>query len=128
MTLTVNIKLDDETVAELCHELNRTWCSMNGDTSHIAWWAAPRWQRDSAKAGVAFARANPDATPADQHEAWMKAKLDDGWVYGEEKDPHLKTHPCLVPYSELPFGQRFKDHLFRAVVQAAVAAEEKTHG
>ncbi len=43
------------------------------------------------------------------HANWIEYKLDDGWVYGEEKDPVKKTHPCMVPYDELPHDQRMKD-------------------
>ena len=35
------------------------------------------------------------------HEVWAKGRLDDGWVYGPERDDKLKTHTGLVPYEEL---------------------------
>jgi hypothetical protein len=44
--------------------------------------------------------------------------MNEGWVYGETKDPVAKTHPCLVAYNDLPIEQQVKDHLFRAVVKA----------
>lgn len=48
----------------------------------------------------------------------MKEKIEDGWVYGDEKDTEKKTHPCLVPYEELPEFQKKKDALFQAIVDA----------
>ena len=36
------------------------------------------------------------------HEVWAQNRLDEGWVYGEERSDTLKTHPCLIPYDELP--------------------------
>lgn len=36
------------------------------------------------------------------HEVWAQNRIDQGWVYGEERSDSLKTHPCLVPYEELP--------------------------
>ncbi len=36
------------------------------------------------------------------HEVWAQNRLDEGWVYGNERNDMLKTHPCLVPYEELP--------------------------
>lgn len=35
------------------------------------------------------------------HEVWAQNRLDEGWVYGNERNDMLKTHPCLVPYEEL---------------------------
>ena len=39
-------------------------------------------------------------------------------MYGEEKDPERKVHPCMVPFNELPREQQAKDFIFRAVVHA----------
>ena len=36
------------------------------------------------------------------HEVWAKNRLEQGWTYGEERNDVLKTHPCLIPYEELP--------------------------
>ena len=35
------------------------------------------------------------------HEVWSQGKLDEGWVFGEELNREKKTHPLLIPYSEL---------------------------
>ena len=43
------------------------------------------------------------------HEIWSQNRLDDGWVYGECRDDTLRTHPCLVPYDELPERERDYD-------------------
>ena len=36
------------------------------------------------------------------HEVWAKNRLDQGWIYGENRSDALKHHPCLIPYEELP--------------------------
>ena len=36
------------------------------------------------------------------HEVWAKSRIDQGWTIGAERNDEKKTHPCLVPYSELP--------------------------
>lgn len=120
--------LDDETVAELCHELNRYWCEMLGDHHLNAWFATDKAHRDSVIAGVRYRKLNPDSTPEEQHDAWRHHKLAEGWTYGPVKSDRLKLHPNLVDYNDLPFEQRFKDYLFRAVVAAAVEAEEDDNG
>lgn len=105
-----------ERIAAAAHEANRIFCEAHGDTSQQSWHVAPKWQQQSAIRGVSVALGG--ATPAQQHEAWMRDKLADGWVFGPIKDPEAKTHPCLVPYEELPEMQRRKDALYIAVVKA----------
>lgn len=110
--------IDIDMTARICHEANRAYCAAIGDHSQPAWDDAPEWQRDSARNGVVFHFENPDDGPAGSHENWMKVKEADGWVYGPVKDPEAKTHPCMVPYSELPREQRLKDYIFVAIVHA----------
>lgn len=35
------------------------------------------------------------------HDVWARARMDDGWTYGEKRDDDHKKHPDLVPYSDL---------------------------
>jgi len=107
-----------EYIAKACHEANRVWCQANGDFSQSHWDDAEKWQRDSAISGVAFKLNNPDAKEDAQHNAWMQEKISDGWVYGEVKDTVKKTHPCIVPFEQLPEFQQKKDALFCAIVNA----------
>lgn len=107
-------------IARVAHEANRAYCMSHGDTSQPAWPDAPEWQRQSAVNGVRFHRDNPDAGPEASHDNWMAEKIADGWVYGPEKDPKAKTHPCLVPFSRLPKYQQRKDMLFRNIVHALI--------
>lgn len=43
------------------------------------------------------------------HEVWVKARIDEGWTYGEKRDDIHKKHPCLVPYDELPEEEKEYD-------------------
>lgn len=104
-------------IAQVCHEANRAVQAITGDPSPSpAWDGAPEWQRESAVEGVR--QALDGATPEQLHESWCGHKRADGWTYGEVKDAGAKTHPCLVPYAELPAEQRAKDSLFHAIVAA----------
>jgi len=105
-----------EQIATVCHGANRAYCQSIGDFSQVDWVAAPAWQVDSALIGVR--KAIDGATPEQLHESWCAQKFADGWRYGDVKDPDKKTHPCLMPYAELPTLQRRKDALFSAVVNA----------
>ena len=110
-----------ETIARAAHEMNRTWCAVGDDTSQSSWEEAPEWQRESARNGVRFHMENPDASASASHNNWMAEKLADGWTYGPVKDPEAKTHPCIVPFEDLPPSQQFKDHLFRGTVHTMLS-------
>jgi len=105
-------------IAYMCHQANKAWCEANGDSSQKDWDEAEEWQKESAISGVNFRLNNPDAKEDSQHNAWMNDKINDGWVYGEVKDADKKTHPCIVPFNELPIFQQKKDALFCAIVDA----------
>lgn len=105
-------------IAKTCHEANRIWCQANGDDSQKHWQDAEQWQRDSAIKGVEFRINNPNAGHDAQHKSWMEEKVNDGWVYGDVKDAEAKTHPCIVPFEQLPEFQQKKDSLFCAIVDS----------
>jgi hypothetical protein len=109
--------MDREKIAFVCHEVNKAYCEALNDFSQPAWEDAPKWQRDSARLGVALHVAE-DVGPEASHMSWMAQKLDEGWAYGPIKDPVTKLHPCIVPFDKLPREQQAKDFIFRAVVHA----------
>lgn len=43
------------------------------------------------------------------HEVWSAGRLAEGWTYGKVRDDARKTHPCLVPYEELPESEKAYD-------------------
>ena len=43
------------------------------------------------------------------HEVWAETRIKQGWTYGAERNDELKTHPCLVPYEELPEEEKTYD-------------------
>lgn len=110
--------MNTSSIARVAHEANKAYCESIGDNSQVSWGVAPQWQRDSAIAGVQAHLDNPDMTPEQSHESWLAVKEADGWVYGEVKDADNKTHPCCVPYGELPSKQQVKDKLFSSIVGA----------
>lgn len=107
-----------EQVAEICHEANKCYCEQAGDYSQVHWALAADWQKQSIINGVKFKLENPDSTPENSHENWLKEKQETGWKFGIVKDVDKKEHPCFLPYDELPEDQQAKDYLFTGIVKS----------
>lgn len=105
-------------IAQVAHEVNRSYCDAIGDNSQQSWHHAPGWQKESAIKGVLAHLASPGMTPEDSHKSWLDEKVKHGWRWGPVKDAEQKIHPCFCAYAELPQEQKIKDHLFGAVVRA----------
>jgi RyR domain len=105
-------------IAPACHEANRRLQADAGEPSpSLPWEEEPEEVRQFAIAAVEFAMRG--GTPEEQFRQWSRARLADGWTYGERKDPAAKTHPCLVDdYADLPEAQRRKDAVLAAIVRA----------
>ncbi len=57
-----------------------------------------------------FSPAEVEQLAEMEHERWVADKLRAGWRFAPgSKDPESKTHPCLVPWEELPGEEKEKD-------------------
>jgi len=45
------------------------------------------------------------------HDLWAAQRLAEGWSYGPHRDDQNKRHPCLVPYGQLPEGEKEYDRI-----------------
>ena len=43
------------------------------------------------------------------HDVWASRRLAQGWTYGPARDDAAKRHPDLVPYADLPDGEKQYD-------------------
>jgi len=43
------------------------------------------------------------------HRAWAAGRIAEGWTYGPRRDDQARTHPCLVPYDQLPESEKQYD-------------------
>jgi hypothetical protein len=102
-------------IARTVHEGMRAYQAALNEPAAPPWDDAD-WMQESSREAVEFALGNP--TPGAQHEAWVRSKERDGWVYGAVKDESAKTHPSLRPFEELPETERTKDALLIGIVQA----------
>ena len=105
-------------IAELCHEANKAYCELIGDYSQVHWDKAEDYQHEGIFNSIVNRIADPKMTHKDGHKEWMKFRELDGWVYGKVKDTKKKTHPCMIPYDELPPSQQTKDYIFHSIVKA----------
>ena len=53
------------------------------------------------------------------HDIWAAGRIADGWTHGSERNDQERKHPCLVPYAELPEGEKQYDR--NAAVQTLKA-------
>ena len=64
------------------------------------------------------------------HEVWAAGRIAEGWTYGEKRDDEKKTHPCLVPYEELPESEKEYDRntcleTLKFIIRAGYQIEKK---
>lgn len=104
-------------IAQILYDANGAMCRINNE-DWKPWNELTEEQQKGYEKAVLMKLSNPEMTPKEQHEAWMKQRTEQGWVFGEVKDVEKKTSPCLIPYEELPANQRIKDDLFQAIVLA----------
>lgn len=50
-----------------------------------------------------------EAISKNVHETWASNRVEDGWVYGPERNDELKHHPGLVPYERLTEAEKDYD-------------------
>jgi class 3 adenylate cyclase len=44
-----------------------------------------------------------------EHDRWLAERTRQGWSYGPVRDNARKQHPCLIPWADLPEGEKQKD-------------------
>ena len=64
------------------------------------------------------------------HEVWAKSRIDEGWIYGKERDDENNTTPCLVPYDMLPEIEKEYDrntamNTIRLIIKLGYKIEKK---
>lgn len=115
------MSMSAEQIAQVCHAANRAVQEIQQDptisTSPI-WPVLDAETKASAIDGVEAILSGRVTSPEESHANWRLFKEQHGWNYGPIKDEGAKTHPLLVPYSELPEPQRVKDALFWGIIQA----------
>lgn len=50
-----------------------------------------------------------EAMAKNVHEVWAQTRIAQGWQYGPERNDAEKRHPMLIPYEDLPEGEKLYD-------------------
>ena len=50
-----------------------------------------------------------EAIAENAHEVWAAGRIKEGWTWGEERNDVERTHPCLMPYENLPESEKEYD-------------------
>jgi hypothetical protein len=115
---------EEARAARIVHEAIRALQDVQGDENPSPpWCCASEHVRATCLDGVR--RALAGETPEQHHQAWVDWKRRHGWTWGPVKDEAAKTHPCMVPYDQLPREQQVKDIVFLAVVRALASQDQE---
>jgi hypothetical protein len=56
------------------------------------------------------------------HDHWAEQRMRDGWRFGPARNDERKEHPCLVPYHDLPEGEKDYDRRISTETLKAILA------
>lgn len=57
------------------------------------------------------------------HDLWAQQRIQDGWRWGAERCDVTRTHPCLIPYEDLPEEEKAYDRtLAVGTIKAVIAS------
>jgi hypothetical protein len=113
-------KNEIELCARAAHEMNRSFCALQGDSSHKSWDDTSEDLKQTARLSVVNI-VEFDFNAEKTHEAWVNDKVARGYQLGA-KDDVKKTHPCLLPFAQLAFEIQAKDKLWVSVVKEFMTA------
>lgn len=71
---------------------------------------------------ITFTDADVERLAEIEHERWCQERIAQGWQRGPSRDGFAKTHPDLVPWSELPENRRQIDRDHVQAIPELVAA------
>jgi hypothetical protein len=107
----------DEQIAEVCHAANMAVQKLLGDECpSLEWEDEDEFIRKTSTGEVQMILAG--ASPEETHNEWCERLFDQGYICGLVKSRTMKTHPCLVPFRDLPIEQKRKVRMIHAIVLA----------
>ena len=82
-----------------------------------------KWHRAATINAVMAVSLDLNKTAEEHHNTWLNEKLSEGWRLGHVEDIHLKIHPYLVEYQDLPADKKTENAIFMSVVMQVLDLE-----
>ncbi|GBC62521.1 hypothetical protein DENIS_3493 [Desulfonema ishimotonii] len=109
-------KITVEQAARSFHQHLKAFRESLGDYTLPDWEETTKHNREMGVRFVRYTLANQSITPESHHEKWVANMAKRGWRHGNERNPDKKTHPCMVPWEDLPYHEQAKTVLMIATV------------
>ncbi len=97
-------------IAEIIHSVSSLIPRPDGSEVG-SWQDLPDTFKKNAENAVIQIMNSSSHSPEDLHNLWMKPLVNGGWSQGPY-DRENKTHPCLIPFEELPESEVLKDEIW----------------
>jgi hypothetical protein len=112
---------DDYTVARMVHAVNVVYQEIEDDVAPSSYRLENESPDKQASVVSGVRRLRMGMSLEQDHAAWCEDMTAMGFVHGEKKDPSAvpPTHPCLVPWDDLPESQKRKARMRLAIIREA---------
>ena len=107
------------TARDIAHRINDVTCWIPRPDGSLPneWSELSDEQQNHAINAVKEIYNSEPKTAEELHELWMKPLLATSWKTGEY-NIIKRTHPCLMPFNELPDSEKLKDILWQKMTEA----------
>lgn len=93
-------------IAIICYAATVALADQTGPGTLPIWGDLGDDEKEGKVKEVEAALASAGMTPERAHNSWLTAQLKAGWSYSETFNAELKKDPCMLPYADLPAGQK----------------------
>jgi hypothetical protein len=105
-------------IAKVCHQAEKSFAESLGDNSMVNWEESSLKIKEDTESKVISVINKENVLAEDLHIQWLDERIEEGWSYGSSIDYKKKTHPNMLPFSELEEYERKKYFLFVSIVKS----------
>ena len=100
-------------IVQVWKELLRDWFNRGQHYILDVWEDEKEWAME-----VEMRMERSGTAPEEQHGAWMRSRVENGWTYGPIHSKRDRQSPFMVPFDRLPEIHRKRYRLFCALVDS----------